>query len=129
MGSRWVGPPVRSQFAGLLVTCQLAPFEHARSDRPLHSKTVKIKMPAARETRYSIDRGIRIAGIFVGDHMSKREVIQPNKGDKRYVRRDEQGHFTEHQVNVGKSLAGDRRQKAKTVVPKGQGDRGDEKKG
>jgi hypothetical protein len=60
---------------------------------------------------------------------SKREVIQPNPDDKRYVRRDEAGHFTKEQVAVGKSLAADRRTKSKTVVPKGQGDRGDQKRG
>src|ERR1700745_3856861 len=60
--------------------------------------------------------------------MSKREVIEPNKGDKRYARRDAQGQFTESQVNVGRSLAADRRSKSKTVAPKGQGDRGDQKK-
>ncbi|MEO8368438.1 MAG: hypothetical protein ABI806_04495 [Candidatus Solibacter sp.] len=59
--------------------------------------------------------------------MTKREVIEPHKGDKRYARRNEQGQFTEEQVNVGKSLAADRRSKAKTIVPKGQGDRGDQK--
>jgi hypothetical protein len=60
--------------------------------------------------------------------VSSREVIQPHKGDKRYAQLNEHGHFTENQVNVGKSLAADRRQKAKTTVPKGQGDRGDQKK-
>jgi hypothetical protein len=60
--------------------------------------------------------------------MSKREIIEPRKGDKRYVRRDAQGQFTESQDNVGRSLAADRRTKAKTVAPKGQGDRGDQKK-
>ena len=60
--------------------------------------------------------------------MSSREIIQPHKGDKRYARRDEQGKFTDDQVGVGKSLAADRRSKAKTVAPKGQGDRGDQKK-
>ena len=59
--------------------------------------------------------------------MSKREVIQPYGGDKRYARRDEKGEFTNDQVKVGKSLAADRRSKAKTVVPKGQGDRGQKK--
>ena len=58
--------------------------------------------------------------------MSSRETIQP-KGDKRYVRRDKDGKFTESQVELGKSLSADRRSKAKTVVPKGQGDRGDRK--
>lgn len=59
--------------------------------------------------------------------MSKREVIEPHKGDKRYARRDSQGQFTDSQVNVGRSLAADRRSKSKTVAPKGQGDRGDQK--
>jgi hypothetical protein len=59
---------------------------------------------------------------------AKRELIEPKKGDKRYVRRDEQGHFTKDQTDVGKSLAADRRTHAKTVAPKGQGDRGDQKK-
>ncbi len=59
---------------------------------------------------------------------SKRELIQPKKNDKRYARRDEQGHFTSDQVSVGKSLAADRRTHAKTVVPSGQGDHGDQKK-
>jgi hypothetical protein len=58
----------------------------------------------------------------------KREVIQPKAGDKRYARRDKNGQFSEDQVAVGKSLAADRRTYAKKVVPKGQGDRGDQKK-
>lgn len=58
---------------------------------------------------------------------SKRELVEPHKGDKRYVRRDEQGRFTESD-DVGRSLAADRRTKAKTTVKKGQGDRGDQKK-
>jgi hypothetical protein len=55
-------------------------------------------------------------------------VIQPHKNDKRYARRDQDGQFTSDQVSIGKSLAADRRVHAKTVVPKGQGDRGDQKK-
>lgn len=58
---------------------------------------------------------------------SKRELIEPHKGDKRYVRRDEQGRFTESD-DVGRSLAADQRKKAKTVAKKGQGDKGDRKK-
>lgn len=53
-----------------------------------------------------------------------RELIEPNEGDKRFVRRDEQGQFTE-QDDVGRSLAQDQRTDAKTEVKKGQGDRGD----
>jgi hypothetical protein len=56
----------------------------------------------------------------------KRELIAP-RGDKRYVRRDGQGQFKESD-DVSRSLSADRRKKAKTVVKKGQGDRGDEKR-
>ena len=56
----------------------------------------------------------------------KRELIAP-RGDKRYIRRDNSGRFKESD-DVGRSLAADRRRKAKTVVPKGEGDRGDQAK-
>ena len=56
--------------------------------------------------------------------MTKRELIEPHKGDKRYVRRDAQGQFKE-QVDVGRSLAADQRQHAKTKAKPGEGDRGD----
>ncbi|MET0294815.1 MAG: hypothetical protein ABW042_07320 [Phenylobacterium sp.] len=55
--------------------------------------------------------------------MSKRELIDTGS-DKRFVRRDERGRFKEV-TDVGQSLAADRRQKAKTAVRSGQGDRGD----
>ena len=58
--------------------------------------------------------------------MSKRELIDTGT-DKRYVRRDEKGQFKESD-DVGKSLAADRRTKAKTTVKPGQGDRVDQKK-
>jgi hypothetical protein len=58
----------------------------------------------------------------------KRELIEPNEGDKRYARRDAAGRFTEDQVDVGRSLAADRKSASKTVVPKGQGDKGDQKR-
>jgi hypothetical protein len=55
---------------------------------------------------------------------SKRELIEPHKGDKRYVRREEDGTFGKT-VDVGRSLSTDQRRTAKKKVPKGQGDRGD----
>jgi hypothetical protein len=58
---------------------------------------------------------------------SKRELIEPNKGDKRFVRRKSDGTFGKT-VDVGKSLSADSRTKAKKKVPKGQGDRGDAKR-
>jgi hypothetical protein len=57
---------------------------------------------------------------------SKRELIEPHAGDKRYVRRKADGTFGKT-VDVGLSLSVDKRTKAKTKVPKGQGDRGDTK--
>lgn len=57
---------------------------------------------------------------------SKRELIDTGT-DKRYVRRNEKGQFSEV-VDVGKSLSQDRKRKAKTEVPSGQGDKGDQKK-
>jgi len=59
---------------------------------------------------------------------SKRERIEPNPGDQRYVRRDEEGKFTDDQTQVGRSLSQDRQQHAKTEAEPGQGDRGDRKK-
>ena len=56
-----------------------------------------------------------------------RELIDPHKGDKRYVRR-KKGKFTTKQASVGRSLAVDRRSKAKRIVPKGEGDRGDQRR-
>jgi hypothetical protein len=58
------------------------------------------------------------------DRMSKREMVEPHQGDKRYVRRDEQGQFKES-VDVGQSLAADGRQHAKNRKPRGEGDKGD----
>lgn len=57
----------------------------------------------------------------------KRELVEPQAGDKRFMRRDEGGRFTSEQVDVGRSLAADRRQHAKAIAPKGHGDRGDQK--
>jgi hypothetical protein len=56
-----------------------------------------------------------------------RELIEPHKGDKRYVRR-KKGKFSSGQTAVGRSLSADRRSKAKSIVKKGEGDRGDQRK-
>ncbi|HEX6058890.1 MAG TPA: hypothetical protein VFZ11_07700 [Gemmatimonadaceae bacterium] len=58
---------------------------------------------------------------------SDRELIEPNEGDKRYIRRDEEGKFTDSQDDVGRSLSQDQQRDAKTETRKGQGDRGDRK--
>src|SRR5262245_52801906 len=53
--------------------------------------------------------------------LSKRELIERKSGDKRYVRRDEAGHFTKEQDEVGRSLAQDsvkkERKQAKWKAP------------
>ena len=48
---------------------------------------------------------------------SKRELIEPTKGDKRYIRRKADGTFGKT-VDVGKSLAADRKQTGKRKYPK-----------
>jgi hypothetical protein len=52
-----------------------------------------------------------------------RELIEP-KGEKGFVRRGKRGRFKEVD-DVGRSLATDRRKKAKKVANKGEGDKGD----
>ena len=47
-----------------------------------------------------------------------------NKSGTYFARRDEKGQFTE-MTDMGRSMAADRRQQAKTKKPKNQGDKGD----
>jgi hypothetical protein len=56
----------------------------------------------------------------------KRELTAP-RGNRRFVRRDSEGKFKESD-DAGRSLTADRRRKAKKTVPKGQGDRGDQRR-
>jgi hypothetical protein len=55
---------------------------------------------------------------------AKRQRIDTNVSGTRFVRRREDGTFKESD-QAGPSLAADRRQKAKTKVKSGQGDKGD----
>lgn len=57
----------------------------------------------------------------------KRELIEPHKGDRRYVRRDAKGRFSEVE-DAGRSLTQDRRRQAQHESKPGYGDRGDRKK-
>ena len=54
---------------------------------------------------------------------TKRETIDTGS-DKRFVRRRAGGQFKESD-DVGRSLASDRRTRAKRTVKSGQGDKGD----
>ena len=66
----------------------------------------------------------RTAKISTKKASSKRTLIEPHKGDKRYVRRDAKGRIKES-VDVGRSLAADRRRRSKSTAKSGQGDKGD----
>ena len=57
--------------------------------------------------------------------MPDRELIDTGR-DKRYVRRDARGRFTESD-DVGRSASQDRRRDAERETRKGQGDKGDRK--
>lgn len=58
--------------------------------------------------------------------MPLRELIDTGI-DKRYVRRGKRGRFKESD-DQGRSLAVDRRQKAKRLVKSDEGDKGDQKR-
>lgn len=55
---------------------------------------------------------------------AKRELIDTG-ANKLYVRRNARGTSFKEVEDVGRSLAADRRRKAKTVAKRGQGDKGD----
>jgi hypothetical protein len=55
---------------------------------------------------------------------AKRELIDTGS-NKLYVRRNKRGTSFKEVEDVGRSLAQDRRRKAKKVAKRGQGDRGD----
>jgi hypothetical protein len=71
----------------------------------------------------SITKGLEQRGLGKDETMKKRELINTGS-DKRFVRRDKQGQFKESD-DVGRSLAADGRQKAKTKSKAGHGDKGD----
>ena len=53
-----------------------------------------------------------------------RELIEPHEGDKRFVRRDQEGKFKESD-DVSRSLSQDQKRDAKTESEPGLGDKGD----
>ena len=57
---------------------------------------------------------------------TKRELIDTGTS-KLFVRRNERGTSFKEVEDVGRSLAQDRRRKARAVAKRGQGDRGDRK--
>ena len=59
--------------------------------------------------------------------MAKKRELIDTRSDKGFVRRDKAGQLSESD-DVGRSLAVDRRQHAKTEVKSGQGDKGDQRR-
>jgi hypothetical protein len=113
---------------GLRSTCSLIPSARAQSGL---DETGPGPRPACvrRENQASIqvrNKGNSELSMAAqrSRKTSKRTAIQPHRGDRRYVTGNNAGQFKK-EVNVGRSLAADRRKKAKTKVAKGQGDRGD----
>ena len=58
---------------------------------------------------------------------AKRELINTGT-NKLFVRRNARGTSFKEVEDVGRSLAQDRRRKAKTIAKRGQGDRGDRRR-
>jgi hypothetical protein len=58
--------------------------------------------------------------------MAAKRTRMSVRGDKRYVRRNKQGQFSEVD-DVGRAAARDQKRQSKTVAKRGQGDRGDRK--
>ena len=54
----------------------------------------------------------------------KREEIEPNPGDKRYIRRNDEGEI-ETSVDLNRSLSQDDRHNAQQTSEPGHGDHGD----
>jgi hypothetical protein len=78
------------------------------------TKTAKRKVAKKKAARKKVAR--RSA--------AKRELIDTGT-NKLYVRRNARGTSFKEVVDVSKSLASDRRRKAKTIATPGQGDHGD----
>lgn len=57
----------------------------------------------------------------------KRELIEPHPGDKRYIRRDDNGRFKESD-DVSRSLRQDVKRHSPHVIKPGQGDKGDRRR-
>ena len=81
------------------------------------------KKTAKKKPAKAAKKGAKKSAKKKSASSGKRELIAP-RGDKRYVRRDDQGQFSESD-DVGRSLSQDRRRNAKRKVAAGQGDKGD----
>jgi hypothetical protein len=67
--------------------------------------------------------GVTLNAMFKEAFVMPRELIDTGT-DKRYVRRDEKGQFSESD-DVGRASATDQKRDSKTKPKRGEGDRGD----
>jgi hypothetical protein len=93
----------------------------------LFPRLIKCDSLSPHDNRYFAGERLLNMPAKTTSKTSKRTLIEPRKGSKRYVRRTRTGQFSK-ETGVGRSLAADRRSKAKAKVAKGQGDRGDVKR-
>jgi hypothetical protein len=111
-------------------------MDEARNARP-HTPQQPSDMVKERNVRLAnqaekiaaLKRAREVAGIksqlFEGDIMARKRELIDTGTDKRYVRRNERGTSFVESDDVGRSLAVDRRKRAKTKVKSGEGDKGD----
>jgi hypothetical protein len=121
--------------SGRLLTDLLAEIDKARNARPRAaqqpSEIVKerdAQLARVAEKIAALRRAREAAGIVQssgGDYVPRKRELIDTGTDKRYVRRNERGTSFVESDDVGRSLAADRRQRAKTKVKAGFGDKGD----
>ena len=98
-----------------------------KSAKKAPAKKAKASKKAAKKK--SVKRAVKKAAKkkTARPKAAKRELIDTGRS-KQYVRRNARGTSFVESDNVGRSLAADRRSKAKTVAKRGQGDRGDRRR-
>ena len=100
----------------------LAGFPRSRVLNLLSRETLAERVGLVRATKRSnTQRG----GAAMPSKRERIDTTPGRKGGSRYVRRDSAAQFTSDQTSAGRSVAADRRIKAKNTAPKGMKDRGD----
>src|SRR5687767_14422964 len=121
---------------GRLLADRLLQMDEARNACP-HTPQQPSEMVKGRNARLAsqaakiaaLRRAREAAGIkpqlFEGYVMARKRELIDTGTDKRYVRRNKIGTSFVESDDVGRSLAADRRKRAKTKVKSGEGDKGD----
>jgi hypothetical protein len=121
---------------GQILADRLLQLDEARNARPhipqQPSEIVKernVRLANQAEKIAALKRVREAAGnkpqLFEGDVMARKRELIDTGTDKRYVRRNKLGTSFVESDDVGRSLAADRRKRAKTKVKSGRGDKGD----